>query len=61
MLDSGRSGAARCLQCAITYSQQTGQTLRVSSVTDYVGRKPLQPSRAFYVTAATLLHAWVRW
>lgn len=43
-----------CLRCAVTYADQTGTTVRVLSVTDYVTRNPIAPDRAFYVSGSGL-------
>jgi nitrous oxide reductase accessory protein NosL len=41
-----------CLRCAISDSQQTGKTVRVLSVTDYVGHQPVRSDRAVYVVGS---------
>lgn len=51
-VEGGPSGRACCIRCAITYAQQTGKKVRVTSVTDYKTHKPLAPDRAFYVTGS---------
>jgi hypothetical protein len=47
----GGRGPSRacCLRCVTAYAEQTGKTVRVLSVTDYVGHGPIAPKHAFYV------------
>jgi len=40
---------ACCLRCVTAYSEQTGKSVRVRSVTDYVGHAQVAPEKAFYV------------
>jgi hypothetical protein len=47
-------GRACCLRCAISYAQQTGKTVRIFSVTDYVSHEPVPPERAVYVVGSTV-------
>jgi nitrous oxide reductase accessory protein NosL len=43
---------ACCLRCVTAYSEQTGKTVRVLSVTDYVSHARVSPERAFYVVGS---------
>lgn len=45
---------ACCLRCAITFAQQTGQKIRVLSVTDYVSHNQVRPDRAFYLSQSSV-------
>ncbi len=47
-----KSGASCCLHCAIAYSQQTGKTVSIRSVTDYFSHESLGPGQAIYVTGS---------
>lgn len=52
VVGENKAGKGCCLRCAITYSQQTGRTVRIFSVTDYPSRKPMRPDQAIYVTGS---------
>jgi|SRR5271157_3787979 len=53
-VEKGKEGGACCVRCAITYSKQTGKTVRILSVTDFPTRRPIAPARATYVTGGDL-------
>jgi nitrous oxide reductase accessory protein NosL len=48
----GPSGRACCLRCAITYSRQTGKTVRVDWVTDHAHGREIAADRAVYVVGS---------
>jgi hypothetical protein len=43
-----------CLRCAISDSEQTGKTVRVLWVTDYVGHQQVRPDRAVYLVGSSV-------
>jgi hypothetical protein len=51
-VENGPRGYACCLRCAVTYARQTGKTVRIDFVTDYLTHKPLDPEKALYVTGS---------
>jgi nitrous oxide reductase accessory protein NosL len=51
-IEGGPSGRACCLRCAISYSLQTGKTVRILWVTDYSTHKRLAADHAYYVTGS---------
>jgi chloride channel protein, CIC family len=52
----GHADCARacCLQCTIAYSQQTGNTVRVRWVTDYLTHKTIAPEDAWYIEGSDI-------
>jgi len=53
-VEDGPSGQACCLRCAITYSRQTGKTVRVHWVTDHAHGRKIAADRAVYVIGSNL-------
>jgi nitrous oxide reductase accessory protein NosL len=53
-VEDGPSGQACCLRCAITYSRQTGKTVRVDWVTDHVHGQKMAADRAVYVVGSNV-------
>jgi nitrous oxide reductase accessory protein NosL len=51
-VEGGPSGKACCVRCAISYSLQTGKTVRILWVTDYSTHKRIAAGRAYYVTGS---------
>lgn len=52
--DGGPSGKSCCLRCAISYSLQTGKTVRILWVTDYSTHKRIAAAGAYYVTGSNV-------
>lgn len=50
--DGGPSGDACCLACVITHARQTGEAVRVVSVTDFASHDRLRPEDAVYVVGS---------
>lgn len=50
--NGGPSGRACCLRCAISYSLQTGKTVRILWVTDYSTHRRISAQGAYYVTGS---------